>query len=115
MYMAGKKRKNITQLNEELECENCSTYREEAHFCLNKKAKDIDKMAEYTEALREWHEYRKALNEAISSQREEAETKVFHKMLALASAIKECNEEVFVHFDKKQIIEKVSAFLEETL
>lgn len=57
----------------------------------------------------------KALKEKISSQREEADNKVFHKMLELASVIKECNEDVFVHFDKKQIIEKVSAFLEETL
>lgn len=58
---------------------------------------------------------KKALEEKISSQKEEAETKVFRKMLELVSTIKECNEEVFVHFDKKQIIEKVSAFLEETL
>lgn len=67
----------------------------------------------------EWfYEYiaeKKALEEKISSQREEAETKVFRKMLELVSTIKECNEEVFVHFDKKQIIEKVSAFLEENL
>lgn len=67
----------------------------------------------------EWfYEYvagKKALEEKITSQREEAETKVFHKMLELVSTIKKCNEEVFVRFDKKQIIEKVSAFLEETL
>ena len=106
---------NMARIEEELQCFACLNLRDERLFWEHEDALYKASMTQYEENLNEIDEAKAKLHSKISLQREEAENKVFRKMLELASTIKECNEEVFVHFDKKQIIEKVSAFLKETL
>ena len=106
---------NMVRVMEESLCYACSNLRDERLFWEHEDALYRASMIQHEENFCEVDEAKAKLHSKIVSQREEAENKVFHKMLELVSTIKECNEEVFVRFDKKQIIEKVSAFLEENL
>lgn len=53
--------------------------------------------------------------EAASIQMEEEEAKILRKLLELRSMIEERNKNIKVRFDKREVIDKVSRFLYETL